>query len=160
VPTARTAESRFEFVIADQVQGKFQESLQYSQLSIAILREIGNRQGESASLAQMAAIAYHQGNPALDRELLLQAAVIRGTIGDYGNLIITLQNLGARDEPDALAFFAQSLWLTVLCATNLQYAITLIAAIYQKVPAGDPLESLLGATALYFCQTRSHPGRL
>jgi hypothetical protein len=61
------------------------------------------------------------------------------------------------DEPDALGFLAQSLWLTIYCATNLKSAIDLISVIYKKVPASDSLESLLGATALYFCQTRSHP---
>jgi tetratricopeptide (TPR) repeat protein len=137
--------------------GDYPQALTYSQQSIEIKREIGDRQGEAASLAQMAVIAYQQGDSALERELHLQAVAIRGTIGDYGGLIITLWHLGVKDEPDALGFLAQSLWLTVHCATNLQNAITIISTIYQKVPAGDNLESLLGATALYFCQTRSHP---
>jgi hypothetical protein len=105
----------------------------------------------------MGMIAYQQGDTTRERELRLQAAKIRGTIGDYGGLIITLWNLGADNEPDALGFLAQSLWLTVYCATNLKSAINLISAINQKIPAGDRLEALLDATALHFCQTRSHP---
>jgi tetratricopeptide (TPR) repeat protein len=145
--------------------GDYPQALSLSQQSIKILREIGNRQGEAASLDQMAMIAYQQGNPALERELRLKAAVIRGTIGDYGGLIITLWNLGAREEAESIGFLSQSLWLTIHCTPNLQNAITLISTIYQKIPAGvggasqheNRLESLLGATALYFCQTRSHP---
>jgi tetratricopeptide (TPR) repeat protein len=137
--------------------GDYPQALCLSQQAIEIYREIGYRQGEAASLSQMAMIAYQQGDPALERELRLKAAAIKGTIGDYGGLIIDLWNLGVKDEPDALGFLAQSLWLTVHCATNLQYAINLISTIYQQVPAGDNLASLLGATALYFCQNRSHP---
>jgi tetratricopeptide (TPR) repeat protein len=62
-----------------QALGNYPQALSLSQQSIEILREIGDRQGEAASLAQMAAIAYQQGDPALERELRLQAAVIRGT---------------------------------------------------------------------------------
>jgi tetratricopeptide (TPR) repeat protein len=145
--------------------GDYPQALSLSQESIKILREIGNRQGEAASLDQMAMIAYQQGNPALERELRLKAAVIRGTIGDYGGLIITLWNLGAREEAESIGFLSQSLWLTIHCTPNLQNAITLISTIYQKIPAGvggasqheNHLASLLGATALYFCQTCSHP---
>jgi tetratricopeptide (TPR) repeat protein len=142
-----------------QTLGDLNQALQLSQDSIEIKREIGNRQGEAASLAQMAQIARQQGDAVLERELRLQAAVIRGSIGDYGGLVITLWNLGANDEPDAIGYLAQSLWLTLKCSTNLENAISLIVAIYNKVPSGDILESLLGATACHLCQTRSHPER-
>jgi tetratricopeptide (TPR) repeat protein len=135
----------------------YSQALFLSQQSNETCREIGDRQGESASLRQMAMIAYQQGDTIRERELCLQAAKIRGTIGDYGDLIITLWNLGSDNEPDALGFLAQALWLTIYCTTNLEYAISIISAIYQKVPAGDGLSSLLGATALHFCQTRTHP---
>ncbi len=137
--------------------GDLNQALKLSQDSIEIEREIGDRQGEAASLAQMAAVARQQGDAALERELRLQAAVIRGSIGDYGGLVITLWNLGANDKPDAIIYLAQSLWLTLKCSTNLEDAIDLIAAIYNKVPSGDIIESLLGATACHLCQTRSHP---
>jgi tetratricopeptide (TPR) repeat protein len=159
------AGSLHQLSIIYEALGDYPQALSLSQLSMEIDGEIGNRQGEAASLAQMAMIAYQQGNPSLERELRLQAAVIRGIIGNYGGLIIDLWNLGTRDKSHALGFLAQSLWLTVHCATNLKSAITLITIIYQKVLVGvggasqheNRLESLLGATALYFCQTRSHP---
>jgi hypothetical protein len=42
-------------------------------------------------------------------------------------------------------------------STNLEGAIALIQFIYQKVPAGDQLESLLGATAIYLYHNYQHP---
>jgi tetratricopeptide (TPR) repeat protein len=138
--------------------GELNQALILSQQSIELDKAIGDRNGEAASLAQMAAIAEQQGDLARKRELYLQAATIRGSIGDYGGLIITLRNLGMNnDEPDALGYLAQSLWLTLQLSTNLEDAITLIIALFDRIPTGDPLKALLGATAVYFCATRSHP---
>jgi tetratricopeptide (TPR) repeat protein len=150
------AASLHQLSIIYQGLGDLNQALQLSQDSIEILREIGNRQGEAASLAMMASIAYKQGDAAQEQEYYLQAAAIRGSIGDYGGLVITLHNLGTNEEPDALGYLAQALWLTLHCSTNLENAISLIVAIYKKVPSGDILESLLGATACHLCQTRSH----
>jgi tetratricopeptide (TPR) repeat protein len=140
-----------------QTLGDLQKALHLSEQSTEIQREIGNRQGEAASLAQMAAIARQQGDVALERELRLQAVAIRSMIGDYGGLIITLGNLGNNDEPEALGYLAQSLWLTINLSPNLKNAIALIQLIYQKVPAGDRIKSLLGATAIYLCHSYQHP---
>jgi hypothetical protein len=57
------------------------------------------------------------------------------------------------------AYLAQALWFTLRLTTNLQSSIELIEAIFQLVSTGDPLEALLGATALYFCQDSPHPDR-
>jgi tetratricopeptide (TPR) repeat protein len=140
-----------------QSLGDLNQALQFSQDSIRILREIGYRQGEAASLTMMANIASEQGDATRVKELFLQAAEVFGSIGDYSGLISVLHNLGTNDEPDVIGYLAQSLWLTLHCSTNLESAIILIVAIYQKVPSSYKLESLLGATACYLCQTRSHP---
>jgi tetratricopeptide (TPR) repeat protein len=137
--------------------GDLNQALTLSQQSLDLDRAIGNRQGEAGSLHQMASIAYQQGDPVRKRELYLQAATIRGSIGDYGGLIITLWHLGMGDEPDALGYLAQSLWLTIRLSTNLEDAISLIQAIFNKIPSGEPLKALLGGTAVHFCATRSHP---
>jgi tetratricopeptide (TPR) repeat protein len=138
--------------------GELKPALTLSQKSIEIHKAIGDRHGEAASLAQMAAIAGEQGDPMRERELYLQAAKIQGSIHDYSALITTLHNLGINnDEPDALSYLAQSLWLTLRLSTNLKSAITLIQSISNKIPTGDPLQALLGATAVHFCATRSHP---
>jgi tetratricopeptide (TPR) repeat protein len=140
-----------------QSLGELNQALTLSEQSIEIKRAIGNRQGEAASLAQMAFIAGKQGDSVRKRELNLQAATIFGSICDYGGLVTTLRNLGMDDEPEALGYLAQSLWLTLRLSTNLDSAISLIRAIFNKIPSGDPLKALLGATAVHFCATRSHP---
>jgi tetratricopeptide (TPR) repeat protein len=141
-----------------QKLGKLDQALMLSQESIEIYREIGNRQGEAASLAQMAVISSQQGDLVRERELRLQAATIRGSIGEYAGLIITLRKLGINNnEPDTIVYLAQSLWLTLRLSTNLKDAISLIQAIFDKILIGDPLKALLGATAVHFCATRSHP---
>jgi tetratricopeptide (TPR) repeat protein len=139
--------------------GDLNQALTLSQQAISIYREIGNRQGEAASLASMAYYTGQLGNTARQKELLFHSAEVLGFIGDYGGLITVLRNLGTNDKQKALIYLAQSLWLTLHCSTNLENAISLIEAIYNKVPSGDSLEFLLGATACYLCQTRSHPER-
>jgi tetratricopeptide (TPR) repeat protein len=119
------AASLHQMSIIYQGLGDLNQALQLSQDSIEIQREIGNRQGEAASLGKMAMIAYKKGDAAQEQEYYLQSAAIRGSIGDYGNLIITLSNLGTNDKPDALGYLAQSLWLTLHCSTNLEDAIDL-----------------------------------
>jgi tetratricopeptide (TPR) repeat protein len=151
------AASLHQMSIIHKTLGDLQKALNLSEQSIEIKKEIGDRQGEAASLAQMAAIARQQGDVGLERELRLQAVAIRSMIGDYGGLIITLRNLGTDDEPEALGYLAQSLWLTINLSPNLENAITLIQLIYQKVPAGDRIESLLGTTAIYLCHNYQHP---
>jgi tetratricopeptide (TPR) repeat protein len=138
-------------------QGKWTEALQSCTGSLSIQREIGNRQGEAASLAQMAYIAGKQGDIAQKEKFYVESAQVLGEIGDYSNLITILRNLGFTVEAQALTYFAQSLWLTLRLTTNLEDTIELIEAIYRRVPTGDPLEALLGAVALYFCQDSPHP---
>lgn len=151
------ATSLHQMSIIHQILGDSTQALALSEQSIEIQREVGDRQGEAASLHQMAAIAYQQGDAALEKELYLRTAVLFNAIGDYGNLIITLANLGTNDEPDAIGYLAQSLWLTLKLPTNLQRAITLISYVYRKIPTGDPLKSLLGAAAIHLCQYYKHP---
>ncbi len=137
--------------------GDLNQALQLSQDSIEIQKEIGNRLGEAASLAQMAYCAGKLGDSERKKELNLQAVKVSGSIGNYGLSITVLRNLGFNDKPGALGYLAQALWLTLHRSTNLKSAITLIVAIYQKVPSGEEIEAFLGATACYLCHTRSHP---
>jgi tetratricopeptide (TPR) repeat protein len=133
------------------------QALTFSQQSIDIYRDIGNREGEVGSLHQMALIFAKQGDLERSKELFLQTAEVLGLIGNYRDLIITLCNLGVRDEPNGFSYLAQALWLTIQRFTNLKDAIDLMEIFYHQVPCIDILESLLGATACYLCQTRTHP---
>jgi tetratricopeptide (TPR) repeat protein len=137
--------------------GDLSKSLDYCQQSIKIQREIGDRQGEAGSLAQMAAIAYQQGNINQVQKLYLEAAVLLGSISNYGDLITVLSNLGTNDEPESIGYLAQSLWLMIKLLPNLKDVITLITYIYSKISKGDRIELLLGATAIYLCHSYQHP---
>jgi tetratricopeptide (TPR) repeat protein len=137
--------------------GDLNQALTFSQQSINIYRDIGNREGEVGLLHQMALIFAKQGDLERSRELFLQTAEVLGSIGNYRDLIITLCNLGVRDELNGFRYLAQALWLTIQRFTNLKDAITIIELIYHKVPSGDILESLLGAIACHFYRTYSHP---
>jgi tetratricopeptide (TPR) repeat protein len=151
------AASLHQMSIIYQTLGDLPQALALSQQSIEIKREIGNRQGEAASLHQMAAIAYQQGDIDKMQNFFLQSTILLSAIGDYGGLITVLENLGYSDESKALVYLYQSLWLTLKLLPNLKSAITLIQSIYQKIPTGDPLESLLGATAIHLCHNYKHP---
>jgi hypothetical protein len=80
-----------------------------------------------------------------------------GSIGNYGDLITVLSNLGSNDEQESIGYLAQSLWLMIKLLPNLKSVITLITYIYGKISAGDRLESLLCATAIYLCHNYQHP---
>jgi tetratricopeptide (TPR) repeat protein len=149
--------SLHQMSIIYQTLGDLPQALALSQQSIEIGKEIGDRQGEAGSLAQMAAIAHQQGDAAQVQKLYLQAAVLLGSTGSYGDLITVLSNLGINDEPAALGYLAQSLWLTIKLLPNLEDTITIITFIYGKIPTADRLESLLGATAIYLCRSYQHP---
>jgi tetratricopeptide (TPR) repeat protein len=151
------AASLHEIAIIYTKQGKWPEALQSCTDSLSIKREIGNRQGEAVSLAQLAYIAGKQGDIAQEEQFYVESAQVLGEIGDYSGLITVLGNLGITVEAQALTYFAQSLWLTLRLTTNLEDTIELIEAINNRVPTGDPLEALLGAAALYFCQDSPHP---
>jgi tetratricopeptide (TPR) repeat protein len=151
------AASLHQIAIIYKNQGKWTEALQSCADALSIDREIGDLQGEAASLNQMAYIAGEQGDISQQEQLCVESAQVLGEIGDYSNLITVLRNLGVTVEAQALTCFAQSLWLTLRLTTNLQSTIELIEAINNLVPTGDPLEALLGAVALYFCQDSPHP---
>ena len=140
-------------------QNKWSEALQSCQDALFLDLEIGNRQGEAASLDQMGYIASKQGDIAQAEQYYLASAQVKGEIRNYSGLITSLRNLGFTVKTKSLTYLAQALWLTLRLATNLQSTIELIERIYQQVPPGNPLEALLGATALYFCQDSPHPDR-
>jgi tetratricopeptide (TPR) repeat protein len=150
--------SLHQLSIIHESLGDYPQALKFSQDSLNIKREIGDCHGEAATLAKMANIAHKQGNLQQAHQLYLKAANILGsTCCDYNGLIITLLNLGNNDEPEALGYLSQSLWLTHHCSTNLKDGINLISIIYQKVQSDNTLTALLGSIACHLCHTRSHP---
>jgi tetratricopeptide (TPR) repeat protein len=153
------AASLHQIAMIYENQGKWHEALQSCLNALSIDREIGNGQGEAASLTLVGGLAGKRGDIAQAEQFYVAAAQVYGEIGDYNGLTTVLRNLGFTVEAQALIYFAQALWLTLRLATNLQSTIELIQGIYQQFPPGDPLQALLGATALYFCKDSPHPDR-
>ncbi len=82
---------------------------------------------------------------------------VLSSIDDYDRLIITLNHLGSNEDPMAISYLAQALWLTIQIPKDLEATVHLIDDLFDRIPDGDSMEALLGAAALYFCQTLSHP---
>ncbi|MEH1827343.1 MAG: hypothetical protein V7L22_18600, partial [Nostoc sp.] len=121
--------------------------------------QIGDVKGKAITLGNMAQIIAQQGD--IPRAIALYEQVVStlAQISAYGNLVTVLSNLGLTDESNGLVYLAQAVWLTLRIQAPLGDAIQLIRALYNKVPQGDELEAVLGATAMFFCNSRSegHP---
>jgi tetratricopeptide (TPR) repeat protein len=137
--------------------GDLDRAVTFCKKSLELKRAISDRQGEVFFLDRLAIIAGKQKDFVREQELYLQIVNILSSIDDYDSLIITIDNLGSSEDPMAISYLAQALWLTIQIPKDLEAAVHLIAALFDRIPDGDSLEALLGAAALYFCQTISHP---
>jgi tetratricopeptide (TPR) repeat protein len=137
--------------------GDLDRAFTFCQQSLELKRLIGDRQGEVALLDRLAMISGKQNDLDRERELYLQIVNILSSIDDYDNLITTLDNLGSSEDPMAISYLAQALWLMIQIPKDLEVAVHLIDNLFDLIPTGDSLEALLSAAALYFCQTLSHP---
>jgi tetratricopeptide (TPR) repeat protein len=94
--------------------GDYDRALDYLQQSLAIQREIGDKQGEGATLNNLSAIAHARGDYDRALDYLQQSLAIRREIGDKQGEGVTLNNLAttahARGDYDrALDYLRQSL---------------------------------------------------
>ena len=82
--------------------------------SLAIFRELGNRQGIASSLNDLGIVTHGHGDYAAARSLFEECLSIRRELGDRGGLAYTLVNLGnmAKDQGDYAA--AHSLYVESL----------------------------------------------
>ncbi len=98
------------------------------------------------------------GDRTQQQDLNLQAASV-GEVRAYRDLLIVLSNLGFTNEDSGQTYLAQAIWLILRIQAPLTKTIDILSAFYQSIPKADPLEALLGATALYYCNTRGegHP---
>jgi tetratricopeptide (TPR) repeat protein len=140
-------------------QEKWTEALNSFNEALVIFREIEDRGSEAACFHEMAQFADKQGDFTQRDRYYLLAMNILVEIGDYKHLIILLCNLGTANENQCLTYYTQALWLCLKLENNLDREIDLIIAIYRRLSPGDPLQALLGTTALYFCQHSPHPDR-
>jgi tetratricopeptide (TPR) repeat protein len=152
-----TALSSMAEVIAQQ--GDIERALDLWNQSLEISERIGNIQGKAAVLSNMAYVAGKMGNPYRQLELFLQAAKALGQVQAYRDLFTVLNNLGRTAVNNPLGYYAQALWLSLRIQVPLEREIQVIDALFQGVPQGDSLESLLAARAMFLCSQRGqrHP---
>ncbi|MEH1905658.1 MAG: tetratricopeptide repeat protein, partial [Nostoc sp.] len=140
-------------------QGDIPRAIALYEQSLEIKEQIGNVQGKAATLGNMAYIAGKTGDKARQLELNLQAVSALTQVRAYSDLVTVLSNLGVVDESNSLVYLAQAIWLTLRIQAPLAKTIQLIRVLYNKVPQGDELEAVLGATVMFFCTRRGegHP---
>ncbi|MBD2243513.1 hypothetical protein [Nostoc sp. FACHB-888] len=116
-------------------------------------------QEKAATLSNMALQIADQGDIPKAIALWEEVASTLAQISAYSDLVTVLSNLGVADERNGLVYLAQAIWLTLRIQAPLSQTIRLISALYNRVPQGDELEALLGATAMFFCNYRGegHP---
>jgi tetratricopeptide (TPR) repeat protein len=137
--------------------GELDRAFTFCEQSLELKRASGDSQGEVYFLDRLAILAGKQDDFDREQELYLQIVNVLSSIDDYDSLITTLYNLGTNEEPTTIIYLAQALWLTIQIPKDLEGAINLIDDLSERIPVGDFLEALLGAAALYLCQTFSHP---
>jgi tetratricopeptide (TPR) repeat protein len=140
-------------------QGDINRAIALYNQSLEIKESINNVYGTAMTLMNIAYWEGERGNKARQLELNLQAAAKLAQIRAYVDLVTVLNNLGVADESKSLVYFAQAIWLTLRIQAPLADTIYLIRSLYNRVPEGDELEALLGATAMFFCNYRGekHP---
>jgi tetratricopeptide (TPR) repeat protein len=140
-------------------QGDIPRAMALWEQSLAIKEQIGDVKGKAATLNNMASVAGKTGDRARELDLYLQAAAALAQSRAYLDLVTVLGNLGLTDETNSLVYLAQALWLSLRIQTPLPDTIYITRAVFNRVPQGDELEALLGATALFFCNQRGegHP---
>jgi tetratricopeptide (TPR) repeat protein len=140
-------------------QGDIARAIALWEQDLEISEQIGDVKGKAATLNNMAQVFAHQGDIPKAIALYGQVATTLGQIRAYGDLVTVLSNLGLTDESNGLVYLAQAMWLTLRIQAPLVSTINRIRVLYNRVPEGDELEAVLGATAMFFCNYRGegHP---
>ncbi len=140
-------------------QGDIPKAIALYEQSLEIQQQIGDVKSKAATLGKMAYWVGKTGDKARQLKLNLQATLALVQVRAYVDLVTVLSNLGLADESNSLVYLAQVIWLTLRIKAPLSQTIQLISALYNRVPQGDELEAMLGATAMFFCKYRGegHP---
>ncbi|WP_366931697.1 CHAT domain-containing protein [Nostoc sp. NOS(2021)] len=135
-------------------QGDISEAIAFYEESLQIEEDINDDLDKAATLVDQSYWAGETGDKARQLDYNLQAAVTLAQIRAYIHLVTVLSNLGVVDESNSLVYLAQAIWLTLKIQAPLAETIELIDVLYNRVPQGDELEALLGATAIFICNYR------
>ncbi|NEU78768.1 tetratricopeptide repeat protein [Nostoc sp. UIC 10630] len=152
-----TTLSNMAGVIAQQ--GDIAKAITLWEQSLEIKEQIGDIKGKAITLNNMALQFADQRDITRAIALWEQVASTLAQIRAYGDLVTVLSNLGVTAESNGLVYLAQAIWLTLRIQAPLVDTIQLINALCNRVPQGDELEALLGATSILFCNYRGegHP---
>ena len=140
-------------------QGQIQQAMDLYQQSAKIDEQIGNVKGKAATLANMAWLAWQQGDHEKARMLNLQAAKAFASIRAWLNLVTVLGNLGHTGASDASVFLAQAFWLAMRVEIPLDEALSLAAALIEKLGPGADAVPSIAIAGIFLVQTRGkdHP---
>ena len=140
-------------------KGDVDRALNLWQQSLEIKERFGDIRGKAITLAEMAYAAGETGDKARQFDLNLQAVQALGQVRAYIDLFTVLGNLAITTEVNSLSYLAQTFWLSLRIQVPLAEAIATSKVLYERVPQGDELESLLAAFALFISNQRGqgHP---
>ncbi|MEH2123400.1 tetratricopeptide repeat protein [Nostoc sp.] len=139
-------------------QGDIARAIALWEQSLEICEHIGDAKGKATTLSNMAYVAGETGDKARELELNLEAALALAHVRAYGDLVTVLSDLGLTDQSNGLVYLAQAIWLTLRIQAPLADTIQLIRVLYNRVPQGDELKAVLGATAIFFCHRPADEG--
>jgi tetratricopeptide (TPR) repeat protein len=140
-------------------QGDVARAMELWNQSLVLEEQIGNVKGKAATLANMAWAAGQQGDAVRERELNLQAARALAAVRAWPDAVTVLSNLGVSEYPDAAGFLAQALWLAARVEVPVDDAVSIAAALVEKVGAESPAALLAAAFGMWSAVVRgqSHP---
>ncbi|MBW4684427.1 MAG: tetratricopeptide repeat protein [Komarekiella atlantica HA4396-MV6] len=140
-------------------QGDIPKAIALYEQSLEIFEQIGDVKLKATTLNNMALVFAQQGDIPKAIALYEQVVSTLAQISAYSDLVTVLSNLDVTDESNGLVYLAQAIWLTLRIQAPLSQTIQLINSLYNRVPQGDELEAVLGATAMFFCSRRGegHP---
>jgi hypothetical protein len=107
-------------------------------------------------LNNIACIEGERGNKARQLELNLEAIELLSNTKHWSSVVTILYSFSFVAENDALGYLAQSVWLSLKIMAPLDSTINRIRDLFNQLPQGHQLESLLSVIALYLCESRGN----
>ena len=140
-------------------QGDVKRALDLWQQSLALLEQIGDVKGKAATLSNMGWLAAKNEDFDEARRLFFEAGKSLAAIRAWPDLITVLSNLSALPIEGAPGFLAQAAWLTIRVESPVETALSLTAAMLEKLGTEHEMAPLLAAVAFYIIRTRGqhHP---
>ncbi len=140
-------------------QGDMTQAIELWTQSLELFERIGDMEGKAATLASMAWAAGQQGDHARARDLNIRATRTLASISAWLDCITVLGNLGTSEEPDAQAFLAQAVWLSLRVQAPIEDATALGAQLFSKVTPQSEAAPLIATWLMFLIQTRGekHP---